>query len=58
MKANVEAYQLGHDTGWEDGYYDRQPTTEFNFPDNWSPQEKTHYIKGYREGFEEGSRNS
>jgi hypothetical protein len=57
MKANLEAWQMGNEQGWGDGYYDFPAKTSFNFPLNWSEAEKEHYEKGYKEGYDEGQRD-
>jgi len=57
MKVNVEAWQLGYEDGWDDGYYDRQPKKSFNFPKNYSDGEIKHFTLGYEEGFAQGSRD-
>ena len=54
MKANLEAYQLGEELGYNDGFYGVKHQTVFKFPDNWTETEKEHYINGYETGWESG----
>jgi hypothetical protein len=54
MKDAVEAWHLGYEEGWDDGFYDRQPKESFNFPQNYSGGEIEHFKFGYNKGFEDG----
>lgn len=58
MKVNQEAYQIGSETGWDDGYRDLPPETKFNFPDNYSEEEKQFFLSGYDDGYKQGQRDS
>ena len=60
MKSNIEAWQMGEQDGWNDGYYDKLPKTEtdFTFPSNWTQGEKQSYIQGYHDGYTQGSQDS
>ena len=55
MKETVEAWQMGELEGWDDGYYDFPPKKNFNFPESWSLAEMESFIKGYKDGYEQGS---
>ena len=57
MKINQEAWQLGSEYGWEDGYNDVPPKTEFKFPTNWSETEKEFFRDGYNKGYDQGAKD-
>lgn len=57
MKKNVEAWQMGNEWGWEDGYYSRPISSNFPFPFDYTELEKKNFIKGYTEGYESGKRD-
>jgi hypothetical protein len=57
MKNNVEAWQMGDEWGWEDGYYSKPISTNFLFPFNYTESEKQNFIKGYTEGYKNGKRD-
>lgn len=56
MKANLEAYQLGSELGYEEGFRNVQKRTLFPFPSNFSTSEQDSFIRGYNDGYELGKK--